>query len=229
MEQLRRAVARVGAQNALLAAQLAAREPMPPSQAAASAVAHDASDAPNSDLPGRAGAALPADASAAAGSEALAAPGSVLPDSKVTRAQHRGYASQEQFVAGSTFPPEVFGDAGALARRGAVVAQDSSIGDTNPLAGPEGVAAALARRVAALAAERRVLKALARLSLAITTDLLTGAHASGLYRNCRSNAVLKLSSFRDMGCKWACALASTMCQNSCITNGSLHGKCWVYT
>ncbi|KAK9831365.1 hypothetical protein WJX81_006002 [Elliptochloris bilobata] len=39
---------------------------------------------------------------------------------------------------------------------------------------PEGVAAALARRVAALAAERRVLKALARLSLAVTTDVLTG-------------------------------------------------------
>ena len=44
-----------------------------------------------------------------------------------------------------------------------------------PLATGEEAAAGLARRVAALTAERRVLKAVARLSLAVTTDVLTGA------------------------------------------------------
>ena len=189
VEQLRRAVARVGAQNALLAARLATRMPTPAAPSAAPAAADDSSD-PGNALPGRAGAAPPADTPSAAGSDARGAPGSVLPGRTGTRAQHGAAAPQERSVARSVFPREAHGDAGALARRGAVAAQEPSGGDAKPFRGAEGVAAALARRVAALAAERRVLKALARLSLAVTTDVLTGAHELGgrnMRRLCRAH------------------------------------------
>ena len=175
MEQLRRAVARVGSQNALLAARLAAREAAPPPQAAAPAAADNASK-PARELSGRAGAALPAGVSTAAGGDASAAPGSVLPSGTTTCAKDGADAPQKPQAARSTLSPEDTSDAGALARPGTVVAQKPSEGNMKPLAGPEGVAAALARRVAALAAEKRVLKALARLSLAVITDMLTGAH-----------------------------------------------------
>ena len=180
VEQLRQAVARVGAQNALLAAQLAAREPTPPPPAAASAAGDNESDAPDSNLHGYAGAHSPADTAAAAGSKACAAPGSVLPGGTGTRAQHGSDASQKPPAARSALLPEDSSDAGALARHGTVVAQEPSGGSMKHVAGPEGMAAALARRVAALTAERRVLKALARLSLAVTTDVLTGARACRL-------------------------------------------------
>ena len=187
MEQLRRAVARVGARNALLAARLAARETTPPGPVAASAAAHDVSDASDVDLPDRAGAAAPADTRAAASGGACAAPGNVLPGSTSTCAQHGAEGLQQQSVAGSTLPPDSLGD--SQARRGATAAQEPWKGSAKPSTGPEGVAAALARRVAALAAERRVLKALARLSLAVTTDVLTGAHALKLEVSCAKGAV----------------------------------------
>lgn len=59
-------------------------------------------------------------------------------------------------------------DAAAAAAMGA-------LSDPKTSASTEEAAAGLARRVAALTAERRVLKAVARLSLAVTTDVLTGA------------------------------------------------------
>ena len=185
VEQLRRAVARVGAQKALLAAQLAAREPTPAPPAAAPAAVCDAGE-PAIALPGRIGAAVPGNTAAAAGGgEACAAPGGVLPSGTGSCVEHGAVASQEPPAAKSALLPEDSCGDRILAWRGTVVAQEPSSENAKHSTGPEAVAAALARRVAALVAERRVLKALARLSLAVTTDVLTGAHTSGLHRGMR--------------------------------------------
>lgn len=63
----------------------------------------------------------------------------------------------------------------AAAEPAAAAAAAGVMMNPEPLPSTEEAAAGLVRRVAALTAERRVLKAVARLSLAVTTDVLTGA------------------------------------------------------